>query len=254
VIGTAGAGAVGSVQAAGIAEGAGTPGGAGPAQAVASTAPVSSTGLFGSTRAVSSAGPAEVGSAGRGEEADQREVEGDGDAGGDPLGVVAGWAGDLCGGDVGDQVGADSGGGQGDAQAAAELGQGGRLAVELAGQDRGPQGVTVGAERPEGHIRVGGQGPWPDVVRFGGQATGAAGPDPRDATGQAYRGPQQPAQHIDERHARTLTAAPDRRAPSSTAHPRPSRLPPVGRQRLAKLGSLSKALGNGKVRGMADLS
>jgi hypothetical protein len=84
VIGTSGAGAVGTVQAAGTIEGAGT------ARAVASTAPVSSTGLVGSTRAVSSAGPAEVGAAGRGEEADQREVEGGGDAGGDPLGVGRG--------------------------------------------------------------------------------------------------------------------------------------------------------------------
>jgi hypothetical protein len=56
--------------------------------------------------------------------------------------VVAWRPGGAAGGDVGDQVGADASGGHGGAEAAAELGQGRRLAVELAGQDRAARRVS----------------------------------------------------------------------------------------------------------------
>ena len=184
------------------------------------------------------AGAAEVAAARRGEQVDQGQAQGGGDAAGDPPGVVPGRAGDPAGGDVGDQVGPGPGDGQGGAEATAELVQGGRLAVELAGQHRRAEGVAVRAEGPQPHLRVGGQQPWPDRPRLRRQAAGAARPRHRHPTGQAPGRSQQPHQGIDEEHARRLAASPGRRSGLSTA---PG-------QRLAKLGSASKALGVGKVR------
>jgi hypothetical protein len=130
-------------------------------------------------------GATQVAAARRGEQADQREVEGGGDAGGDPLGMVPGRSGDPTGGDEGDQVGPDAGGSQGRPQPAAELGQGGWLAVELTGQDRGSQSIAIGPEGPHHHLRVGGQHPRTDGSRNRREAASAAGPGGRGATGQA---------------------------------------------------------------------
>jgi hypothetical protein len=138
----------------------------------------------------------------------------------------------------GDQVGPGPGDGQGGAEATAELGQGGRLAVELAGQHRRAEGVAIRAEGPQPHLRVGGQQPRPDRPRLRRQAAGAARPRHRHPTGQAPGRPQQPHQGINNEHARRLAASPGHRSGLSTA---PG-------QRLAKLGSASKALGVGKVR------
>src|SRR5829696_4546195 len=179
---------------------------------------------------VGTAGAAEVAAAGRGEQLGQGEVEGGGDAGGDPLGVVAGWAGDPAGGDVGDQVGPGPGRGQGGAETTAELGQGGRLAVELAGQHGGAERVPVRAERPHRQVRVGGQGPWPDGPGRNRQAAATARPRLRQPTGQAP-GRQQPSQGGNKEHARRLAPSPGDRLRPSTAPARGagSRAGPTGR-------------------------
>ena len=138
------------------------------------------------------AGAAEVAAAGWGEQVDKGEVEGGGDAGGDLLGVISGWAGDPAGGDVGDQVGPGSGPGEGGAETTAELGQGRRLAVELAGQHGGPEGIAVWAERPHRQVRVGVQDPRSDGPWLRRQAAGAARPRLRHPAGQAHGRSQQP--------------------------------------------------------------
>jgi hypothetical protein len=105
---------------------------------------------------------------GRGsEQGDQGHVERGGDARGGLVGVVPRQAARRAGRDPGDQVDADPGRHQRGPEATAERVQGGRLPAELAGDDRRPQGVAVGPERPQRHARVGRQSPRSRSRRLG---------------------------------------------------------------------------------------
>ncbi len=155
------------------------------------------------------AGAAEVAPWGGCEQAHQWHLEAGGDARRDLLGVVA-WQ--AAGGprrDPGDQVRADPRGLHRRAEAASQRVESGGLTAQLAGEDRGAQGVAVGAERPHRHARVGRQSPWSRPGWLGRQAAGAAGPGAGRPAGEAVGWPEQLAQRGDDRHDGRLTGRRD---------------------------------------------